>query len=125
MRCALGITLAASILSHHTRDCRIVRFAPGAGHVQGQQTRRVARFTLRPDKGLSFEHGSLMESDEERAKRHERERKEANERYDRERREEREEAAAKQKEEREEASRIRKEAHKRHEGERRDRRKRD
>lgn len=71
--------------------------------------------------GQHTDIGDCVETDRERAERHERERKESNERYERERKEARDEATEKRKEAREEASKTRKEDHERHERERRQR----
>lgn len=57
--------------------------------------------------------GAGVETDRERADRHERERKENSERYERERKEERRRADERRKEEREQADRRRKEARER------------
>jgi len=57
--------------------------------------------------------GVVVETDRERADRHERERKEDSERYERERKEERRRADERRKEEREQADRRRKEARER------------
>lgn len=70
----------------------------------------IAQYAL-PYDIISFEHwGPIVETEQERSERHERERKESAERYEIERKESHERAARERKESRERATRERKEA---------------